>query len=180
VRHPALAAAAAVALVPAALPSGAGASPCAGADLDPADAAVAQVRHATICLINGERRARGLVALHHAASLSLAGQRHTHDMVARAYFSHVSPDGTTFVARIRQAGYVRRASNALLGENLAWIGGRPATPRAIVADWMESPPHRATILHVRFRDIGIGVEPRAPRAGVSGGTYAAEFGRRGS
>ena len=166
-------------LAAAALPAPAAqAAPCAGADKSPSTMTVKQVRATTTCLINVERRKRGRAPLRHNAGLALAGQRHARDMVARRYFAHVSRAGTRFSERIRRTGYLRGAGRAVLGENLAWGGGRLATPRQIVRSWMKSPGHRANILQRRFREVGIGVVRRLPVGGVRGATYAAEFGRR--
>jgi uncharacterized protein YkwD len=166
--------AAAVAPTPAAQ-----AAPCAGADRDPSTMTVKQVRATTTCLINVERRERGRSALRHNPGLALAGQRHARDMVSRRYFAHVSRAGTEFSQRIRRTGYLRGASRAVLGENLAWGGGRLATPRQIVRSWMRSPGHRANMLQRRFSEVGIGVVRSLPVRGLGrGATYAAEFGRR--
>ena len=165
--------AAAVAPTPAAQ-----AAPCAGADRDPSAMTVAQVRSATTCLMNVERRKRGRAPLRQNAGLALAGQRHARDMVSRRYFAHVSRAGSAFSDRIRRTGYLRGAGRAVLGENLAWGGGRLATPRQIVRSWMESPGHRANILQRRFDEVGVGVVRALPVRGLSrGATYAAEFGR---
>jgi uncharacterized protein YkwD len=163
----------------AALPAPAAqARPCAGADTDPAAMTVKQIRAATICLLNVERRKRGRAALRHNPGLALAGQRHARDMVSRRYFAHVSRSGAEFGDRIRRTGYLRGGGRAVLGENLAWGGGRHATPRRIVRSWMRSPGHRANILQRRFREVGIGVVRRIPVGGRNrGATYAAEFGR---
>ena len=62
---------------------------CRGARLAPGGLAPT----ATVCLINAERRARGLAPLVANARLGSAARRHAADMVTRAYFSHVSPSG---------------------------------------------------------------------------------------
>ena len=150
---------------------------CRGADASPASRSVAQVRAATVCLLNAERRARGLAPLRANAGLALAGQRHARDMVRRRYFAHASLAGRDFKTRIRRTGYLR-GHRAIVGENLAWGGGALATPRAIVRAWMRSPGHRANVLQPRFREVGVGVVRRLPSGGLRGATYAAEFGRR--
>ncbi len=169
----AAAAIAALAAAPAAEARG-----CGNADADPAHTSVKRLRHATVCLLNKQRRSRGLHRLRQNPGLVLAGQRHALDMVERRYFSHSSTMGTPFTARIRRTGYLRRSGRTLLGENLAYGGRELATPRQIVRSWMRSPGHRANILQPRFREVGIGVVRRLPVHGMSGATYAAEFGRR--
>jgi len=171
-----VAAAAAAALVPSA-PASAAAATCANADALPRQMTVTQVRVATLCLINAERRKRHLAPLRHDLRLSLAGTRHVRDMVGARYFSHDSRSGRKFDTRIKRTGYAR-GGRAAVGENLAWGTGELATPRAIVRGWMNSPGHRANILHRVFREIGIAITHGTPRTPNAGATYATEFGRR--
>jgi uncharacterized protein YkwD len=170
-----LSAAAAAALLPAAAPADAHAA-CRAADARPATTSVETIRAATVCLINAERRERGLRPLRRNRGLRLAGQRHVRDMVRRRYFAHDSRSGRGFETRIVRTGYLG-GGGGMLGENLAWGEGRLATPRQIVRAWMRSPGHRRNMLSRRFREVGIGVTRRAPQ-GDRGATYAAEFGRR--
>ena len=175
VRRFALAAFAALALIPTATASAA--APCAGADLVPTVANAAQVRQATLCLLNVERTSRGRQPLRANSGLALAGRRHARDMVRRRYFAHASRSGSGFDDRIRSAGYLRGARGATIGENLGWGSGTLASPKAIVRAWMASPGHRANILRPAFREVGIAVVARTP-GGRGGATYATEFGRR--
>jgi uncharacterized protein YkwD len=57
---------------------------------------VSDARHAraTICPLNRERARHGLSQLRTNGDLDQAAQGHARDMVKRAYFSHVSPDGS--------------------------------------------------------------------------------------
>jgi uncharacterized protein YkwD len=155
-------------------------SNCAGADAFPGQVSRQQIRSATLCLINAERRARGLRGLRHNRRLGLAAQRHANDMARNDYFSHDSLDGRDFVDRIVRAGYVsRRSGGWSLGENLAWGSGIESTPRRIVAAWMGSEGHRYNILRRVYREIGFGLARDTPVAGLSNGaTYATSFGRR--
>ena len=149
---------------------------CSGAGARPTAANRAKVRSAVVCLVNAERRKRGLPALHSNRRLQSAARKHSQDMRKRHYFAHVTPAGKTDVQRARQAGYGRFRT---LGENLAWGSGSLATPRAIVRSWMQSPGHRANILNRRFRDVGLGIALGAPVRGMRGGaTYTAAFGSR--
>jgi uncharacterized protein YkwD len=175
-RRFALVAAIAAAVVPT-VPA-AEAHACADADARPASVTAAELRDATVCLLNRERRARGRVALRQNDGLALAGQRHARDMVGRRYFAHDSRSGEDFSRRIRRTGYLRGSGGAVLGENLAWGGSGLATPRRIVRMWMNSPGHRANVLRPRFREVGIGIVRSTPLHGRDGATYAAEFGAR--
>jgi uncharacterized protein YkwD len=163
--------------------AGSGERSCASGGATPAQASTEQLTDSTLCLLNAQRARRGVRPLRADGRLALAAERHASDMERRHYFSHSSRDGSTFVDRIRRAGYLRRASSWFVGENLAWGAGRNrSTPRGIVAAWMASPPHRANILNPRFREIGIGVAVGAPRRGLGdlpAATYATTFGARG-
>ncbi len=152
---------------------------CRNADLDPSAARAGAIERATLCLINHERRARGLGPLRREPRLSRAAQRHSDDMTRRDYFAHVAPGGLDLRGRLTNAGYLRGAGSWSAGENIAWGSGWRARPAAIVASWMASPGHRANILSADYRQIGLGVTPGVPQPGVAdGATYTTDFGTR--
>jgi uncharacterized protein YkwD len=160
-------------MLTAAAPASAGT--CKGADADPATTSVKTVKHATICLLNQQRRQHGLRKLRVNGRLSLASQRHSNSMVARKVFEHGN-----FVGRIKATHYISGSGSWSVGENIAWGSGHLATAREIVRAWMNSPPHRHNILHGQFREIGIGITRGVPvRQNYDGATYATDFGRRG-
>lgn len=169
-----------LALAATALPATAAqASPaaCASAAIHPAQLGHAKARQTTLCLLNRERRARGLRPLRLNRRLSIAAARHSRNMVRKDFFAHGN-----FVARILNARYVGRRAAWSLGENIAWGTGSLATPAEIVRGWMNSSGHRHNILSRRFRDIGIGIARGAPGMGRSvapGATYTTDFGRKG-
>jgi uncharacterized protein YkwD len=132
---------------------------------------------ATLCLINRERRAHDLVPLSGNARLGRAAGRHAADMVRRGYFSHVSPEGQTFVDRLRDARYLGRCAWSA-GETLAWGSGTESSPRSRVQAWMHSAPHRAVLLGRSYREAGIAVLKGSPGDATLGSTYVGEFGRR--
>jgi uncharacterized protein YkwD len=156
-------------------PAQASPRPCANATAAAAQASPQSVSDAVRCLVNAERAAKGLPALRDAPALRRAATRHARDMVIRGFFEHVSPGGATVSDRAHRAGY----SGLTLGEDIGWGTGELATPAAIVDAWMHSPPHRAIILHRRFREIGVGVTPGTPEdASASGAVYVIDLGRR--
>ncbi|MBN1527448.1 MAG: CAP domain-containing protein [Thermoleophilaceae bacterium] len=166
-----------------ALPAGCGdgasesSSPCGAVRLEPAQLGDAGTRALTLCLINAERAKRGLAPLVRRDQLELASQRHSEDMVARRFFEHDTPEGTDPQQRMLAAGYP--ADNAYTGENIAWAGGRRASPWEIVDLWMHSPPHRENILRPGFTEVGIGLVRGAPEPQRSDGvpwTYTTDFG----
>lgn len=163
-----------------AVPASSTTAACEGATLTPDAANLELVRAATLCLINRERAARGERPLRANADLGHAAQGHSESMTAESYFEHASLDGLTPLGRARACGYVSGEPAAYeVGENIAWASLREATPAAIVAAWMASPPHRANILNGAFRDSGIGVSPSLPAsfaAGQAGAIYTQDFG----
>ena len=153
---------------------------CKGAGAQPNQASHRVLVKATVCLLNKQRRARGMKALRLSKRLGQAAKGHSVDMSSNRYFSHNSRSGASFIDRIRRSGYLRSARSWLVGENIAWGTGTLATPRAIVRAWMKSPGHKANILNRRFSQIGIGISFSAPvpDAGNDAGTYTTDFGTR--
>lgn len=149
---------------------------CAGADTEVRGRTRGRVRRAVICMVNAERRARGLRALRSHKRLQKAAFRHSADMLARGYFAHAGPRGPELARRLRAVRYWP----ATAGENLAAGTGMLATARATVAAWMASPGHRANMLRPEFREIGVGIVTAFPAPPESpGATFTANFGRRG-
>jgi uncharacterized protein YkwD len=114
-----------------------------------ADAATLTGQQQVIQLVNAQRVKAGCRALRVDLRLVRAAQAHSIDMARRRYFSHTTPDGRTFVQRIRAQGY----TGSPLGENIA--AGYP-TASAVMTAWMKSPGHRANILNCRYTYIGVG------------------------
>jgi uncharacterized protein YkwD len=114
--------------------------------------------------LNEIRASQGLGALRADGDLSDAAESHSRDMIASGLFSHDSASGTRCDVRIRR--YVRAR---VVGETISWLAGTPASQQAArtVQLWMDSPPHRATLLTPSFRRIGV-----SRKGGVM-------FGRRG-
>jgi uncharacterized protein YkwD len=157
----------------------ASAATCGSTSAFPGETARAELASATVCLLNAERRDRGLRPLKLNRRLSRAAAAHAGDMVRREYFSHDSLSGASFVDRIRRTGYLGGPRAWVVGENLAWGSGDRSTPAAIVRAWMNSPGHRANILQRRFREVGIGMALGAPDwPDETAATYATDFGAR--
>jgi uncharacterized protein YkwD len=158
-------------------------STCQNTELRPTATNVSLIRTATLCLINSERRAHGERPLRPNRRLRRAAQAHTESMAFGDYFEHVGPGGSgggTPVTRLRAVGYISSSHVGYeVGENIAWGTLGLATPRAIVAAWMASPPHRANILDRRYRETGIGVSAHPPASlagGQPGAIYTQDFG----
>src|SRR6202011_5092993 len=110
-------------------------------DQQPTASNVIAIESATLCLVNRERTARGLVALRLDTLLQGVAVAHSADMVARDYFAHTTPSGETAPARIIASGYAPAGAGYTVGENIAYGTGSRSTPRSIVAAWMNSPGH---------------------------------------
>jgi uncharacterized protein YkwD len=152
-----------VVFVPVAAAHGRG---CAAAHAPIAAASHAQVQRTVVCLINDQRRVRGLPALRENSRLNRSAQGWTNVMVAERDFSH----GADFASRITAAGF--RWSSA--GENIA-TGF--TTPASVVTGWMASTGHCQNILNPSYRYVGTGVsEHPVGDAHVQGGTWTQDFG----
>jgi uncharacterized protein YkwD len=132
---------------------------------------------AVVCEINRVRADRGLGGFTEDRRLQRTAGAHARDMVARHFFSHLTPEGRRASDRLRAAGYITGRVPWHVGETLAWGRGRLSTPWAVVAAWMRSPSHRRILLGP-FLEIGVGIARGVP-AGVRGATYTADFGRLG-
>jgi uncharacterized protein YkwD len=100
-------------------------------------------------LINEERIKEGLSLLVADTSLRNVARAHSHDMFIRGYFAHISPDGVSPADRVKAAGI----KYLITGENLA-LG---PTLTICHTGLMNSPGHRANILHRSYGRVGIGI-----------------------
>ena len=151
---------------------------CPDAGMPPAPGAGSRYDAATRCLINMARAASGLRTLRSNPRLAAAASACANDMVARGYFDHVSPEGSTPRMRVRATGYRGRAGRFRTAETIGWGSGEMATPAAMVSEWLRSPEHRAILLSPLYREVGIGLAIGAPGTGEVGATVAADFGTR--
>ncbi len=103
-----------------------------------------------IDLTNENRLAYNQPALIRSEKLDQAAELKGKDMAEKQYFSHDSPEGVTPWHWIQSVGY----NFLYAGENLA-IDFTEATD--VEKAWLESPAHRANIMNVDFREIGIAV-----------------------
>lgn len=135
--------------------------------------AAPQSAGATVQALNAARAAQGVRPLHADARLAQAALRHSRDMVARAYFSHVTPGGAGLGARVARTGWMRQRRRWQLGEDLAWVSD--GSPESAVTAWLQSPPHRRILLDRAFHAVGLGVASGTP-FGSPGATFTADFG----
>jgi uncharacterized protein YkwD len=157
----------------------AAATPCATATIAAVSAPAPVIARSVRCLVNQQRAAAGLRPLRPNRALRIAAQAHGADMVAHAFFGHVSPFTGAITSRARRAHYMRHHPNWSLGEDIAWGEGASSTPAAIVTAWMNSPAHRQVILTPGFRDVGVGVVNGVPfPSPTAGATFVLDVGSR--
>jgi len=127
------------------------------------DAWLRVIEDRVVSMVNDERCKRGLRPLRHDDRLRRSARAHSDDMAVRGYFAHIAPDGKSPGEWMRELGYTAPA-----GENIA--RGQPDPPQVMMT-WMNSPPHRASIIHPAVRAIGVGVRP-----GQAGPWWTQHFG----
>jgi len=103
-------------------------------------------------LTNQERVAHGLAPFLWNDAVSRAARTHSLDMAVNNTLSHTGTDGSDVATRLRREGLSGLSG---WGENVysSWPG---ATPARHVNGWMNSPGHRANILHQSLTHIGVG------------------------
>jgi uncharacterized protein YkwD len=118
----------------------------------PATAQTPSFQQQILQLVNAERKKVNAPPLTLNSKLNQAAQNHTNDMVAKRYFSHTSPSGSTMVSRVKAVGYSYRT----IGENIA--AGK-ASANDTMIQWMNSAGHRKNILNPSFKELGVGYAP---------------------
>jgi hypothetical protein len=101
-------------------------------------------------LTNLERTNNGLSPLTENSVLSQAALAKGNDMLAKGYWAHFAPDGTTPWSFFLSFGYKYKYAGENLARDFSDAG-------SAVAAWMSSPSHKENILNPNYQDIGIGV-----------------------
>jgi uncharacterized protein YkwD len=109
-----------------------------------------RLRAALLAAVNAARHAAGRQPLAADPRLDAAAQAHAEDMLARSYYAHRGPDGSTPRERVEAAGY----EASTVAENIA---ARHLGADEAIAGWMASSEHRHNLLDPRFTDLGSGV-----------------------
>ena len=131
---------------PAKSPRGSG---CAGSRASFDSLTADKAMDAVLCLVNKERKSRGLSKLHRDERLVDAATKHSRYQYRKGKLTHTGPGGNDVADRVEQQGYKWRA----LGENVAWNYG---SPLAVIKGWMGSEGHCENILSPDFTDFGFG------------------------
>jgi uncharacterized protein YkwD len=127
---------------------------------------------AMFCLVNQERRNRGIAPLRHDAKLAKVAGRHAKHMVRYSFTGHRSPKAGGLVQRVKRARVFARSRAFSVGENLGWGG----TPFAINRAWMRSAIHKKATLFRSFTKMGVGVVRGLPHGSKRASlTYVVTF-----
>lgn len=102
-----------------------------------------------LSLTNSRRLSAGAPTLTLNSKLNSAAQSKANDMVARNYWSHITPDGQAPWVFITNAGY----SYTKAAENLA---SGFATSSEVIQGWMDSTAHRTAMLSTEYKEVGFG------------------------
>ncbi|MEU2930189.1 CAP domain-containing protein [Streptomyces sp. NPDC007251] len=112
-------------------------------------ASPSRARTGMVSELNRRRTEAGCSPVRQRASLVRAARRHSADMARHGRLTHAGSDGSSPERRMRAAGYGR-------GETGEVVAAGPAGARAALAEWMDSPPHRAILLTCRYTVAGAG------------------------
>jgi uncharacterized protein YkwD len=153
------------------------ANSCEGADRGPRKISKGQARRAIVCVINNKRQASGAGNLKIVKPLQKAGTRHARTMMASNCFDHQCGGEAALASRVHNTSYLPCGCSWGLGENLAWGKKARGSPAKIVDAWLNSPPHRSTLLNPAFDHVGIGIAWGSPwKTKMRAATYTADFG----
>ena len=128
------------------------------------------------CLINYARAHAGVGHVSGQNSLAKAAGRKAGD-VMRCGFSHTAC-GIPADTYARRFGYMSAPSWSW-GENLAWGRGQLGTARNILKAWLNSPPHRETMLSGTFEHFGVGLKRGSFSGHGNAAVWALELGCHG-
>jgi uncharacterized protein YkwD len=131
---------------------------CSSSDINPIAAlqskpSEAQVEMASFDLINQDRKDHGLPQLQLDSTVANVARAHSADMRDRNYYSHTSPDGTTFSVRLKNGGVSFRAA----GENLARMSNISDPASFANSELLKDSGHRSNLLSNRYTHVGVGV-----------------------
>jgi uncharacterized protein YkwD len=87
------------------------------------------------------------------SKLELAAKAFNQEMIAKQFFDHVGPDGSTPGTRITAQGY----SWSTIGENIAVgsLGSSMDTVSGAVQGWLKSTGHCRNIMNASFTEMGL-------------------------
>ena len=144
-------------------------------------AGTAALERAVLEQVNALRVSKGLTQLRWSAPLATAARAHSSAMARGGFFAHESRDGSAFWKRVQRYYGARGYGYWSVGENLLWSSPDVDAERALQM-WLDSPPHRKTLLAKDWREIGLGAVHVSAAPGTFGGRevtiVTADFGVR--
>ena len=150
--------------------SGAVAGTTHAADATPATTERLQALDGQILMrLNATRASHGLRPLVVSSALEDAAVAHSRALIQAGVFQHDSPDGTSFVERLKHFYSPSGYATWTAGENLLYNTASIDADTAIQA-WLDSPPHRDNMLDPEWREVGIG----SVHASTAGGTFGGD------
>ncbi|HEX7561398.1 MAG TPA: CAP domain-containing protein, partial [Candidatus Humimicrobiaceae bacterium] len=119
---------------------------------------------ALLSLINNARISIGLQPLSLNPTLNSIAKSRCNDMIARDYFSHVSPEGKDIKSFVEENGIMHKTT----GENIQYCSPPSMSgPELFFNSWMDSEVHRANILNPGYSQIGIALSFNTDKALVA-------------
>lgn len=107
-----------------------------------------------LLLLNEYRRENGRAEVYADRALNQGAFEYAEKMGLESFFSHESPDGTTFDSRMCQAGYDPACGpSTAIGENIA---AGQETAYEVFEAWRKSPGHDRNMLDEDFVVVGLG------------------------
>jgi uncharacterized protein YkwD len=107
--------------------------------------------------VNDFRREQHRIPLERRPELDRVARAHSEDMARRGFFSHESPEGRDWVARLGLAGV---SGFTMAAENVGQTN-RSEPNREILEGWKQSAAHRENLLSRPMNATGVGIA-RAP------------------
>lgn len=120
----------------------------------PAKTKKATFADAVVRQVNVQRRLVGVRPLRRSRPLTRVAGAHVGELGALGRLDHTSADGTPMSVRVQRA-----VGASAVGETLAWLPPTAADAPAVIAAWMASPSHRASLLSPTFARIGVARRP---------------------
>lgn len=107
-----------------------------------------------MALLNGQRVARGLVALQADPEAMAFATGRAEAMASMGMLSHTGPDGRTVFDTIRASGMTWYGAGEILGWNN--YPTEPDSTAHAVAAWLASPTHASIVLSADYNYVGFG------------------------
>ncbi|MBI1812185.1 CAP domain-containing protein [Candidatus Peregrinibacteria bacterium] len=120
------------------------------------------LRKDMIDLTNAKRKEAHVRLVAENPQLDAAAQQYADDMAVRGFFSHINPEGQTFVDRMKASNFSKPLPQGPCGCIVKYAFGEnlshgPILPEDAIDAWMSSASHRAALLDRTYTDVGVGI-----------------------